>query len=67
MADASRCARCGAKLSRDEIALTKKLVNRGASAFWCVPCLAEHFQVPPETLLRKITEFKAMGCTLFDP
>lgn len=67
MADTFRCVRCGAALSRDETALTKKLINRGAKEFLCLPCLADRFQVPPEVLRRKIQDFKDMGCTLFDP
>ena len=67
MDDRPRCVRCGAPLSRDETALTKKLINRGATEFFCLPCLADHFRVSPETLRQKIEEFRAMGCTLFDP
>ena len=52
MADAFRCVHCGAALSRDETALTKKLINRGAKEFLCLPCLADRFQVPPEVLRR---------------
>ena len=39
------CKICGAELTRDEIGLTKKLINRGATEFMCVPCLARHFEV----------------------
>jgi len=65
VADPDRCVRCGAVLERDEKALTRKLVNRGAEEFCCLPCLARHFQLPEETLRKKIAEFRAMGCTLF--
>ena len=66
MNDRNRCVRCGAVLTKDEAALTKKMINRGAEAFFCLSCLGERFQVPEEVLRRKIEEFKAMGCTLFD-
>ena len=66
MAEPGRCARCGAILTKDEAALTKKLINRGPEEFFCLSCLAEHFRVPEETLRQKIAEFRAMGCTLFD-
>ena len=66
-APASVCCRCGRPVSRDEIAVTKKLIHRGASSWFCVPCLAAYFEVTPETIREKIARFRAMGCTLFDP
>ena len=66
MADPLRCVRCGAVLKKDDIALTRKMINRGAESFCCVPCLADHFELTEEILRKKIREFKAMGCTLFD-
>ena len=66
MADSSRCVRCGAALGKDDIGLTKKMVNRGATEFFCLACLADHFRLPEEALREKIKEFKAMGCRLFD-
>ncbi len=60
-----RCAGCGAALTPDETALTRKLVNRGTRTFFCLPCLARRFDVPEEALRRKIREFREMGCTLF--
>ncbi len=59
------CIHCGAPISRDEIGLTKKLVNRGASSFLCIHCLAKEFSVSEELLKEKIVQFRAMGCTLF--
>jgi hypothetical protein len=59
------CIRCRAPLTRDEIVLTKKLINRGCTEFLCYTCLAAHFQVTVEDLLRKVEEFREMGCTLF--
>ena len=66
MAEPARCVRCGAVLAKDEIAMTRKMVNRGAEQFFCLACLAARFQLPEETLRQKIDEFKAMGCTLFN-
>ena len=66
MADPVRCHRCGAVLSKDDIALTRKMVNRGSQVFFCVSCLAEHFELTEAILRDKIREFKAMGCSLFD-
>ncbi len=60
-----RCAACGRILSRDETAITKKLVNRGATHFYCVTCLAARFQVTEADINEKIAWFRAQGCTLF--
>ncbi len=61
------CHACGQPLHPDEIGLTKKLINRGTSTFYCIGCLSRHFQVAPEYLQRKIEEFREMGCVLFAP
>ena len=60
------CRTCGRRLTKDEIALTRKLVNRGAAEFCCLSCLADHFQVSEDALREKIIQFREMGCTLFD-
>jgi hypothetical protein len=59
------CKQCGKPLSRDEIGLHKKLVNRGATEYWCISCLGAHFGVSILLLEQKIAQFKADGCTLF--
>ena len=66
MADPVRCIRCGAVLGKDDVALTRKMVNRGADKFYCISCLADHFELTEEILREKIREFRAMGCTLFE-
>ncbi len=59
------CEHCGKLLEHDEIAIYRKLVNRAAKQFLCIPCLAAYFRVS-ETLVReKIAQFREMGCTLF--
>ena len=63
----SLCFRCQRVLTRDEIALTRKLINRGTQTFFCLSCLAAHFQVTEDILREKIVQFREMGCTLFDP
>ena len=60
-----RCKTCGAPLDRDDIGATKKLVNRGATSFYCVGCLAKFFSVEESLIRRKIEEFRHAGCTLF--
>ena len=61
-----RCRECGAPLSPDEFAMTRKMINRALQEGFCLPCLARHFQVSEDILREKIIEFKKMGCTLFD-
>ena len=60
------CAACAAPLTRDEIALTKKLINRGTTQFYCYECLAKHFQVTVALLHEKVEQFREMGCVLFN-
>ncbi len=60
-----RCQTCGKPLTADEIAVTKKLVNRGATRFSCVSCLAAYFEVTPGDIQERISYFKKKGCTLF--
>ena len=61
------CVSCGKTLCPEEIAVTKKLVNRGAASFFCVNCLAAYFDVTPRDIQERIAYFKKMGCTLFSP
>ena len=61
----SVCKQCGKELCRDEIGLHKKLVNRGATEYWCIECLSAHFHVSIELLREKIEQFRKDGCLLF--
>ncbi len=60
-----RCKKCGKSLIPDEIAMTKKLINRGATVYYCTDCLAKAFEVKKEDIEAKIRYFKDIGCTLF--
>lgn len=61
-----KCYICGkTSLTKDEIGLTKKLINNKATSFYCIDCLAEYLEVTTEELEAKIEEFKEEGCTLF--
>ena len=59
------CKNCGRNLSGDEIGLTKKMINRGATEYMCLTCLSAFFGCTETLLVRKIEEFKSMGCMLF--
>ena len=61
----SHCKKCGKPLIPDEIAMTKKLINRGTTVYYCTDCLAEAFDVKREDIEAKIQYFKDIGCTLF--
>lgn len=52
-------------LTKQEQGLTKKLIDKKATRFYCLDCLAEYLEVDPEFLLMKMEEFKDQGCTLF--
>lgn len=61
-----KCYVCGKNpLTKDEIGLTKKLINKKTTSFYCLSCLAEYLEVTEEELLAKVEEFKNEGCTLF--
>ena len=59
------CMKCGRALEDDEIALHRKLINRGAKEFMCLDCLAAYYATTVERLRDMIRRFRADGCTLF--
>ena len=60
------CIVCRKPVNSDEIAMTRKLINRGATSFLCLPCLAKRFEATLEELQERMQAFKEMGCTLFE-
>lgn len=61
----SGCKNCGKVLTPNEIGLTKKLINRGSTEFYCMDCLAEIFKCDKSLLEKKIEQFRKQGCVLF--
>lgn len=61
----SVCKNCQKSLLNDEVAIYKRLVNRGAQEFLCINCLAKRMEVEVSDIEEKIVHFKKMGCTLF--
>jgi len=59
------CVECHAKLTKDEIALNKKLISKNTREFLCLNCLSNFFSTDREILEDKIIQFKEEGCTLF--
>jgi hypothetical protein len=64
--DKKNCYVCGKEtLSKIEIALSRKLLGRKITRFYCLSCLANYLDVTAPELLAKVEEFKEQGCTLF--
>lgn len=59
------CCECGRQLTKDEIALSKKLLDIDTEDFYCLPCMAEYIGCEEGDLEIKIEEFKEQGCALF--
>ncbi len=61
-----KCVNCGSALTMNEVGLYKKMINRMAEEFLCKECLANELNCSTEYLDKKIEQFKAQGCLLFD-
>lgn len=59
------CKMCHKEVNFDEIGLSKKLINRGTTSFYCISCLSKIFEVDQQALAERIKYYKNMGCTLF--
>lgn len=62
----SLCKNCGRELTKDEIAIYKRMVNRGATEYLCITCFAKYFNVTEDVVREKIEHFRSCGCTLFE-
>ncbi len=60
-----RCIDCDKDLSKDEVALSQKMLGREIKDFYCIKCLADYLDCFQDDLEVKIQEFKEQGCTLF--
>lgn len=59
------CCDCKEPLKKDEIALSKKLIDVNTENLYCLNCLSEVIGCTVDDLQDKIQEFKEQGCTLF--
>lgn len=59
------CIDCGKSLTKDEVALSRKLIDPDTEELYCLTCMSESFGCSVEDLEIKIREFKEQGCTLF--
>lgn len=60
-----KCNLCGKQLQKIDVGLSKKLINRGTTTFFCIQCLAKKYNCTVELLREKAEHFKKMGCSLF--
>lgn len=65
MSSKFECVNCDVTLSKDEVALNKKLLGRSIKKFRCLRCLADYLECSEEDLRVKIQEFIEQGCGLF--
>lgn len=64
--ETKKCYACGkSPLTKDEIGLTKKIIDKKTTIFYCLHCMAEYLEASEDELRAKIEEFKNDGCTLF--
>lgn len=59
------CRECSRKMTKDEVALSRKLIGRHIEDCFCIECLAEYMEISVTDLRVKIQEFKEQGCALF--
>ena len=59
------CCDCKEPLKKDEIALSKKLIDVDTEDLYCLNCLSEVIGCTVDDLKDNIQEFKEPGCTLF--
>lgn len=61
----SVCVDCKKILTKDEIALCRKLIAENTEDLMCLDCFSVFMGCSVEDLKTKISEFKEQGCTLF--
>ena len=52
-------------LTKDEIGISRKLLDVDTKELYCIDCLAAYLEVMPEDIQDKIQMFKEDGCVLF--
>lgn len=60
------CVSCSAPLTRDDIALHRKLVNRNATEYMCIKCLASYFSITEKQCRELVDHFRTAGCSIFN-
>ena len=65
MRKTKKCIDCGKTITKDEVALSRKLIDPDTEELYCLSCMSENFGCTVDDLKVKIQEFKEQGCTLF--
>ncbi|OPY55982.1 MAG: hypothetical protein A4E55_02303 [Pelotomaculum sp. PtaU1.Bin035] len=65
MTKKAKCYLCDKELEKNEVGLSKKLLGRNITRYYCISCLADYLDISVDDLLSKIEEFKEQGCRLF--
>ena len=61
-----KCRDCGATITeRDILGLNKKMFGVNTTSYYCLECMAAEFKIDTEYLLKKIEDWKWLGCELF--
>ena len=66
MANYRTCKECGMSIFADDIAIHRKLINRGADDFFCMDCLAGKLGCQRLDIERLVEYYRSSGrCSLF--
>ena len=65
MTKKAKCYLCDKEIEKNEVGLSKKLLGRNTTRYYCISCLADYLDISADDLLTKIEEFKEQGCRLF--
>ena len=60
-----QCDVCKKILSRDEVGLSKKLLEESIYTFLCMECLSEHMDISIDEVEYLVERFKEEGCIFF--
>lgn len=60
------CITCDKELTNDDIGFHKKMINRGATEYMCIQCIADYYGITVEKAHEMIERFREQGCTLFE-
>lgn len=61
----SRCLDCGKEVTPLEANVTRKLVNRASTEFYCKSCIAKKFGITEKRVDELIEVWKSQDCVLF--
>ena len=59
------CRDCGKTVTGDEMGLNLKLIDREASTYLCIGCMANYFGCTEDVLRDKVRRFREIGCKMF--